>query len=179
MTSRTTWTHDIAAAAGTNRIDPDLVEAIVIVESGGNPWAINYEPRYRYLVDVRNWQPFRKLTELEQTSEIPPADFRSVAGDPDQEWVSQQTSWGLMQLMGALGRELGFRGAYLTELCRLDLNLRLGCLHLSNLLRWAEGDVAQAVAAYNAGRGGWSSPAGQAYARKVLTARKDLAPRRG
>lgn len=178
MTSRTTWTHDIAGEAGANRIDPDLVEAIVIVESGANPWALNYEPRYRYLVDVRTWQPFRTLTEAETASEIPPADFRAVAGDPDQEWVSQQASWGLMQLMGALARELGFKGPYITELCRVDLNLRLGCRHLANLLRWADGDIARAAAAYNAGRGGWASPAGQAYAQKVLGTRKNLAPRR-
>jgi soluble lytic murein transglycosylase-like protein len=171
---RTTWTHDIAHAAGVNGIDKHLAEAIVIAESAGNPWAINYEPRYRYLVNVRTGEPFRKLTPAESTSEVPPIDFPTVAGDPDQEWISQQASWGLMQIMGALARELGFKGPYLTELCRVDLNLRLGCVHLGNLLRWANENVEKAVGAYNAGYGGWDSAAGRAYRQKVLALRADL-----
>jgi soluble lytic murein transglycosylase-like protein len=176
--SRTTWSSDVAHAAGVVGLNADLVEAIVVVESSGNPWAVNYEPRYRYLWDVAKAAPFRAMTSAEQASEIPPSDFRALAGDPDQEWVSQQTSWGLMQLMGALARELGFYGPYLPELCRVDLNLKLGCKHLSTLMRWAGGDEGKAVAAYNAGRGGWSGSAGQAYRTKVFNTRSALAPRR-
>lgn len=178
MISRTTWTAEIAHAASAVSLSADLVEAVVVVESGGNPWAVNYEPRYRYLWDVSKAAPFRPMTAAEQASEIPPSDFRALAGDADQEWISQQTSWGLMQLMGALARELGFFGPYLSELCRVDLNLKLGCKHLSTLLRWANGDEGKAVAAYNAGRGGWSGPAGQGYRTKVFNTRAGLAPRR-
>ena len=176
---RTTWTNDIREAATAVGLESDLVEAVVISESSGNPWAIRYERHYGYLVDVRTRKPFRPLTELEQRSERAPADFVSLAGNADQEWISQQASFGLMQLMGALARELGFRGPFLTELCRVDVNLRLGCLHLSNLMRWAHGDVQKAVGAFNAGYGNtWDSAAGRAYRLKVFSKRAELAPRK-
>ncbi|MEM4655267.1 MAG: lytic transglycosylase domain-containing protein [Thermosphaera sp.] len=130
-----------------------LVRAIVSVESGGNPWAWNPEPAYRYLWDVRAQKPFRRLTHIEATVKTPPPDFPAIAGDRDQEWWAQQASWGLMQVMGAVARELGFTGPYLTELCDPLLNLELGCLHLSllrdrYLARWGWPGV---IAAYNAG----------------------------
>jgi soluble lytic murein transglycosylase-like protein len=173
--SRTTWTQDIAHAAGVVRLDPDLVEALVIVESAGNPYAWNPEPRYRYLVDCRTGEPFRQVSPDELASRIPPPDFPTLAGDRDQEWLGQGASWGLMQIMGALAREVGFRGAYLTELTRVDLNLRLGCGHLANLFRWANGNEEKAIAAYNAGRGGWASDAGSRYRNKVFNKRTELA----
>jgi soluble lytic murein transglycosylase-like protein len=175
MGNRTAWTSDIASAAARERIDPILVEAVVIIESGGNPYAWNPEPHYRYLVDVRTGQPFRELTVSERATEVPPADFPTLAGDRDQEWWGQQASWGLMQIMGALAREIGFRGLYLPELTRPHLNLQLGCQHLANLLRWSNGDERRAVAAYNAGRGGWNGPAGQAYQQKVFAMRARVA----
>jgi soluble lytic murein transglycosylase-like protein len=176
MTSRTTWTSDIAAAAGAVRVPADLIEAIVIVESSGNPYAFNPEPRYRYLWNIATNEPFRNLTSDELASKVPPPDFRALAGDRDQEWWGQSVSWGLMQIMGALARELGFRGPYLSELCRADLNLRLGSLHVANLMRWANGDERKAVGAYNAGLGGFASTAGRAYADKVLMTRAHLSP---
>lgn len=145
---------EIAAAAGRHGLDPVLVGALVHVESGLNPYAWNPEPRYRYLWDVRAHAPFRRLTLLEQETEIPPKDFNMLAGDRDQEWWAQQASWGLMQVMGALARELGFRGPYLTELVDPALNLSLGCEHLGRLVRWAKGNTTQALAAYNGGKGG-------------------------
>lgn len=95
MTSRTSWTSEIRRAAAAAAIDADLLEAQVIVESGGHPWAMNPEPRYPYLVDVTTRRPFRPLTEAERGSNVPPADFRALAGDPDQEWQAQRMSWGL------------------------------------------------------------------------------------
>lgn len=147
---------------------PNLVEAIVLQESGGNAWAWNPEPRYHYLWNVRTQQPFRALTFAEQASEAPPADFVSLAGDRDNEWWGQQASWGLLQVMGALGRELGFVGPYLTELCDPLTNLHFGCAQLAKLMTWAKGDVRQAAAAYNAGKGNYTSAAGQQYASYVL-----------
>jgi len=47
------------------------------------------------------------------------------------ERILQRTSWGLMQIMGAVARERGFRG-WLTELCDPQANLEWGCKHL----RW-------------------------------------------
>lgn len=159
---------DVRAAAVRHHLDPAVVLAIVSVESSGHPWAWNPEPRYRYFWDVRAWRPFRSVTPAEIASEYPPADFRAIAGDPDQEWWAQQASWGVMQVMGAVAREAGFRHAYLPELCDPWTGLEYGCTHFAGQLIWSGGDVARALGAYNAGRGGADGPAGQAYAARVL-----------
>lgn len=164
--------RDIREAAALHGLDPRVVAALVTVESSGNPFAWNPEPRYRYLWDVRQRRPFRPLTASENADEVPPADFPFIAGDRDQEWWAQQASWGLMQVMGAVARELGFRGPYLTELVQPRTNLGLGCRHLANLLAWAEGDLVQALAAYNGGKAGNTTEPfrNESYASKVLLA---------
>lgn len=159
--------NEAAERAG---ISVPLVRAIVQVESTWNRFAWNPEPRYRFLWNVELNRPFRVLTEDERTSEVPPADFPTLAGDRDQEWWGQQASWGLMQIMGAVAREGGFTAPYLPELTDPAANLLVGCRHLRGLLQWAAGDVSKAVGAYNAGRGGFASPAGQAYRAKVKAA---------
>src|SRR5688572_9407095 len=100
----------IQSAAEEHALDPELLEAQVFVESGDNAHAWNPEPAYRYLWDVRQGRPFRPLTPAERQSEVPPADFPTLAGDRDQEWWAQQASWGLLQVLGAVAREDGFRG---------------------------------------------------------------------
>src|ERR1035437_1537296 len=91
-------------------ITPSLLAALAWKESSFDPYAWNPEPKYRYFVDVRTETPFRRVTDAEVASKFPPADFRSLKGDPDQEWWGQQASWGLCQLMGAGARQLGFHG---------------------------------------------------------------------
>lgn len=167
--SRTIYSAEIAAAAAAHGLSASLVEAQVLVESNGNAWAWNPEPRYRYFWNMRSQRPFRAITPAEQLSEFPPADFPCLADDADQEWWGQQASWGIQQLMGALAREYGFRGPYLTQLCDVATNLDIGCAHLSRLLAWAKGDVDQALSAYNGGQlGNVQRPfRNQAYADRV------------
>lgn len=169
---------EIVHAATLYGVDADLMEALVWVESAGNPWAWNPEPRYRYLWNVRTGTPFRALTEAERASETPPNDFPVIAGDRDQEWWGQQASWGLVQIMGAVAREHGWRDPYLPSLCDVERNLAVGCKHLKGLLLWAHGDRWVAVRAYNAGKGGVRLPAAEAYARKVQTEYARITTRR-
>lgn len=152
--TRTPFSEAIAQAATRYGIAPTLVEAQVLAESGGNAWAWNPEPRYRYFWNVRTQRPFRVITLAEQIAETAPADFPCLDGDADQEWWGQQASWGLQQIMGAVAREHGFRGPYLTQLCDPETNLNIGCAVLGRLLLWSHGDVDQALSAYNGGRGG-------------------------
>lgn len=168
-------------AARSYSLDPLLVRALVQIESGGDPYAWNPEPPYRYFWDVKKRQPFRLVTDIEVRSKFPPADFPCLAGDCDQEWWGQQVSWGLMQVMGAVARERGFRGPYLPELSAVAPNLTYGCGHLTALLAWARNDEEQALAAYNGGRlGNRVRPfRNAAYAAKVLTARFALAKANG
>lgn len=158
----------LVGAATAYGLESDLVEALVQIESGGNPYAWNPEPKYRWLWNVRTHRPFRALTAEEAASKTPPLDFPVLAGDRDQEWWGQQASWGLMQVMGAVARELGCRVPFLPELTRPDLNLDLGCRHLASHLKWAQGNTRKALGAYNAGRGNAEGTAGSAYATHVL-----------
>jgi len=133
-------------------IDPALVCAVIDRESQWDQWAFNPEPRYRYFWNVTAWAPFRKVTDAEIASEIPPADFPCMRGeDRDAEWWGQQMSYGLMQVMGAVGRECGFRGPFLTQLCDIDTCLEYGCAHLAKKLEHSGGDVARALQAWNGG----------------------------
>jgi soluble lytic murein transglycosylase-like protein len=160
----------ISSIAESYELDPQLVLGLVDVESSGDRWAWNPEPRYRYFWNVRANLPFRSVSAAEIATEIPPSDFPSLAGDRDQEWWAQQASWGLMQIMGATARENGFSGRYLTQLCEIDLNLRIGCTILKNLKGWSKGDMARMLAAYNGGRRGNIVPPYRnvAYATKVI-----------
>jgi len=165
---------DVVAAAKSFGLEPKLVGALVMTESGGNQWAWNPEPRYHYLWDVKLHRPFRALTDQEASSSFPPDDFDAIRGDADQEWWGQKASWGLMQVMGAVARELGFVGPYLTELCDPMKNLIIGCRHLEQLMAWANGNAVQALAAYNGGKAGNDRVPFRnvAYADRVLTTQK-------
>ncbi len=167
---------EILATAALFGLDADLVNAQVLIESNENAYAWNPEPAYRYFWNVRTNMPFRPVTHIEIDAERPPSDFPCLAGDADQEWWAQQSSWGLMQIMGAVAREHGFKGPYLPELCDAVTNLRIGCEHLAALLKWSGGNVSQALAAYNGGKGGNSTLPfrNQSYADKVLLMKSKL-----
>ncbi len=170
--------HLILQSAREHNLDARLVGSLVQIESGGNQWAWNPEPRYRYFWNVQTGAPFRSVNEVEILAETPPADFRGLAGDRDQEWWAQQASWGLMQVMGAVARELGCKAPYLTSLCDPALNLHWGCVKLRKELTWAGGVVERALASYNGGHvGNIVAPyRNAAYAAKVM---KEYATRGG
>ena len=128
--------------ADKHGIPANLLRAIVQTESAGNTWAMRYEPDYRWLWDVRNDNPYKGDPEL-----LPSPSFVSVK----TELVGQRTSWGLMQVMGATARELGFRGRYLSRFVDPEFGLEYGCRYLRRLHeRFGPGWEAVA-AAYNAG----------------------------
>lgn len=141
----TDYSRLIAICATRKQLDPLLVEALVIVESSGHADAFRYEPAFyaRYLRGRPEW-----------AGAIP----RRVS-----------SSYGLMQIMYPVAKELGFTEE--PEMLFLPgVNLTWGCLHLSQLLAWADGDYARACAAYNGGKGGNAKPPfrNQGYATKVL-----------
>lgn len=166
----------IQSAAARHSLPPSLIAAFIQVESGGDPWAWNPEPKYRWFWNVRLDRPFRTLGASEIASEFPPADFPALAGDADQEWWAQQASWGLMQIMGSVAREHGCRLPYLTRLCDPAENLEFACRHLTQLrdrFQQAHGWDG-VIAAYNAGsprREGVTGPyVNQGYVDKVRRA---------
>ncbi|WP_243358344.1 transglycosylase SLT domain-containing protein [Fundidesulfovibrio terrae] len=106
----------IENAAQAHGLPSRLVEAVAGVESGGNSWAFRYEPQF-----------FARHVASD-------ASVRAVAPcSLDSERQARATSWGLMQVMGATARGLGFQGAFLNALCDPQTGLEYGCRLLARL----------------------------------------------
>lgn len=131
-------------------VDAALVRSICQVESGGISGRCRYESGYSYLVSPSHWAVNSGISV--QT-----------------EIVMQKTSWGLMQLMGANFRSLGFSGQWPEVGYLVGLQLHYSCTFLKGLLkRYSRED---AIAAYNAGsprRNKSGRFENQAYVDKVL-----------
>lgn len=112
-------------------IDPALVLGIIQTESGGNPYAARYEQNYRWTL---------------------PQAKRPATCSQNTETSMQKTSWGLMQIMGAVAREHGFTD-WLSMLVTPDVNISLGVKHIQKLMtRFQEKyGIDGVIAAYNAG----------------------------
>jgi len=119
----------------------ELVLAIIKVESGNNCFAMRYEPTYQWLWDVE------KRTPWHDREPFPSYAFSSS----ETERIGQKISWGPMQIMGALARELGYSDRF-PKLCG-PTGLHYGCKYLARLAtRFKEDDSWDpVVAAYNAG----------------------------
>lgn len=151
--------------AQTRGVPLGLLMGIARKESSFDLWAYRCEPAYRYLWDNKKNAPFRKLTDPERASEKAPPDFTAIGPvSRDTEWWGQQMSFGLFQLMGAVGRELGFRQPFLTAMLDPSVNIPLAC-HLLIRLKGRFGSWPEAISAYNAGT---PTAANQAYVDGVL-----------
>lgn len=121
----------ISEIAIPEKCDPLLVQALITIESAGNPWAARFEPSYGYL-------------------SFPREHAEKLGLSYDTEVCHQQTSWGLMQIMGGVARELGYK-YMLTQLCDPSVGLYWACKKLRTLEIQYGGDEPRMVAAYNAG----------------------------
>src|SRR6266852_8474722 len=107
-------------AAGAHQLDPALVCAVVEQESAWNPWAMRYEPLF-----------FAKYVASLYTNNKISAS----------EAYARGFSWGLMQVMGQVAREIGFDALFLSALCDPEQGIALGCVVLQRKLSAAAGDV--------------------------------------
>lgn len=149
--------NEIEVEAKRLGLEKELITAVIAVESAGRPYAFRYEPHYRWLLDV---QKFAKMTGVSEESEE----------------IGQKTSWGLMQIMGGVARELGFKDL-LPELCRPEIGLRFGSQKLKNCLQRYPGDLESGIASYNAGTARKAENGklvNQSYVDKVLRKYKEL-----
>lgn len=133
-------------------INPNLLTALVMTESSGNTLAQRFEP---------GWIYFDHVAEHAKRLGIPPTVEKRL----------QMTSLGLCQVMGAVAREMGFKG-HLRDLLIPKIGLQMGAKKLALCLkhypRWDE-----ALAAYNGGSPrkdefGELEPRLQHYVEKVL-----------
>jgi len=117
-------------------IDGDLLIAVCTVESSLEPFAIRFEPVYRWTLEPRAW-----ASRIE----------KNVPGySTATEEALQKFSYGLGQIMGAVMREYGFSGLLQTCMVNPKTPLEYSARHLKKFLQ-KYGDEASAVAAYNAG----------------------------
>lgn len=139
----------VLVAADHHKIKRELLAAVVMVESAGDPYAMRFEPLWKHIFKAEEFA--RRCNSSRETEEI-----------------SQSTSWGLCQVMGTVAREYGHLG-YLSELCKPALSLQYGCLHLKKKIE-KFGEL-PGIAAYNAGtpkkldNGAFQN---QAYVDKIL-----------
>jgi len=145
-------------------LDPALVCALCEVESGWETRAIRQEMGYTYLYGLAAGETGVIACIQGAAGEQLHTLLKEIQSTIATEVVMQKTSWGLMQIMGAVARERGFRG-WLTELCDPTVNLEWGCRHLRWMLDHPldyglsiaqgpavlKGTLADLAAAWNAG----------------------------
>jgi len=147
-----------------------ILMGVVLTESSGRWTPTRYEPAYRYVWDCAKRSPFRKLTKEEAHSPTPPKDFpgQGMVSDSAEEWRNQRTSFGPMQIMGAVARELGFKNDLTT--LGSHIGIKYGMQHFHNLYKrfYAKAGIDGVIEAYNRGSPDDSDKANP-YAQKVLT----------
>ena len=115
------------------RLDPLLIRAIIETESDYNPMAFRFEPNFRWLYSDK--------------------ELAGILGcNRDTMRAIQSVSYGLMQVMGSVCYEYGFR-EWPGHLFNVDLNIRYGCQHVKNLMMRKKLTEAEEIYdAYNSGR---------------------------
>lgn len=120
----------IFQVAGHYQLDALLVQAIVMQETAGNPWSTRFESEWKYFETPNFWAG-------------------KLGISVDTEKTLQAMSWGPMQLMGSVAREMGF-AAELTRLVDPLTALTFSCAKFSKLCAkyTDENDI---IASWNAG----------------------------
>lgn len=120
----------IIKSAESFRLDANLIRSIISTESSGITTATRFEPNWHYFNNVQS--------------------FADKLGIPrEEEEKKQATSWGLMQVMGGVARDLGFTDD-ISMLLVPDIGIFYGSKKLRQLFD-RYGDEDKVVSAYNQG----------------------------
>jgi hypothetical protein len=111
-------------------IPAEIVFGVCMAESALNPLAVRYEPAYRW--------PYK------------PGDVKPDGCSYATEKAMQMTSWGLMQVMGAVFREYGYTGWLSALPGDIWTQVDYGCRHLSKKIK--RYGLERGILAYNSGR---------------------------
>lgn len=157
--------------------------ALIFNDAIGSGWRVNGAvPSDSYLVERRAApSPFDPLIETEARAEgVDAALVKSVIlveSNFNPKAVSRKGARGLMQLMPVAARRFGVSDRFDAE-----QSIRGGVRYLATLLALFKGDVALAVAGYNAGENAVARHAGvppyaetREYVRRVLVAHRGVA----
>lgn len=141
-------------------IDDLLVISIAQVESNVNPLSVRYEPKWKYLLDVEKFAKKNNITA-------------------DTETVLQSLSYGPMQIMGSVCRELFFQDTLVKLFHMPELAIDLS---VKKLKMWLDkyGNIEDAIACWNGGNrkkyliNGLLQYSNQKYVDKVMSVYNDL-----
>jgi len=128
-----------------------FIMGIIETESSFNPYACRYEPHYRWIYKPEEF-------------------YISYSSTVETEIQFQKCSLGLMQLMGAVYRELGYKKPLSAVFEDIDAQISYGIRHFLKFYK-KYGTVQAAIAAYNAGSPRKASHGGyvnQGYVDKVV-----------
>lgn len=123
--------EDIIKRSIEHSVSPILITAIIMTESSGVKDSMKYEPGYKWTYHPREF-----------------ADNLGITAETEE--MLQKTSWGYMQVMGAVCREYGFTDR-LFKILDDDNSIVYGTKLLKKLSEKydSESDI---IAAYNAGK---------------------------
>lgn len=123
----------ITRLAEKHSIPVGIVYGVCMTESNMNPHAARYEPDYKWL--------------------FMPEKVRPGVCSFDTEVMFQKTSIGIMQVMGAVYREYGYRGWLPALFSDVEKQIEFGIRHLSQKFKkyGSINSIAAPVAAYNSG----------------------------
>lgn len=125
-------------------LDASLVAAICMAESSGDQYSMRFEPGWKYFLSVEEFAKKSRVTV-------------------DTEKTAQAFSYGLMHVIGSVGRQHSLEeikdgeipllspNDALSRMYDVDVNLHYGCRHLRKYLNRLGGNELDAIAAYNAG----------------------------
>lgn len=121
----------VHTAARLYNLDPALICAVIEQESNWYIYAARYEPKFftRYIKPLVDSGTIKTPTEA----------------------VNRAVSFGLMQVMGQVAREFGFKGQSLFELCDPAIGIDMGCKVLRAKIDSKGGDITAGLLAYNGG----------------------------
>ncbi len=121
----------IKAISVEKSVPASLIAAIIIAESGGRKYAAQYQPRYQHTYRTNEFAKDLGIT-------------------PVTELIHQKTSVGLMQIMFATARHMGYRGHY-AAFYDPETNIRYGTEYLRRLIQ-RHGNLKDAISSYNQGQ---------------------------
>lgn len=128
--------------AVVHSLEPALVCAVVEQESGWNPWLNRYEPAFE--TNPKYAENIKAGAGILVHSVTYPVSLPT-------EIKNRCTSWGLMQTMGQVAREMGAK-CPLANLCDPEYGLEWGCTILAKKINvQAAGNVVHGLLFYNGG----------------------------
>jgi len=119
----------IKEMADKHSLEAGIVYGVCMQESQLSFLAVRYEPNYRWLWKPKEVKP--KICSLET------------------ERTLQKMSFGLMQVMGAVFREYGFKGWLTNVVSSPRIQVEYGCKHLAKKIHKYGPD--RGILAYNSG----------------------------